>query len=418
MNTGRRMPPQASGPRHKAGQPPSQHQHRAGVMQIKAAAAPQSRQTPKAPPVYRPQPVPKVLQTKARFPHQPLQANCTPQANAAYRPNQPPGVLQPRMAGAPNSHAANAPRQPVAPPVYCPAQKKVAQPKMPVVAQPRKNSPTASPAYHPQPKLLQPKPAPQARAGASTQQKPPMATRRSQGAASARLPLQPRMATPKPALQKPRPSPVNAGAAIQPLRIGKIPSAAFRNANIASRGRYNRLANNTVYHHDVADFTAPMRTDILNANDGHFTAHGGVVANPLPPPGNNFASDESSTQLWRHAQIRGQTAEIDHIIPYQHWGCNDFQNARVISSQENNPGPVSRPAANDFRVLCLDRKRINGILYDREEILDVNQLNDLLGEAANAGYVGTHDGIFNPLGAENQMTSADFHSIYYGLPQE
>ncbi len=56
-----------------------------------------NRKLPVAPPVYRPQPVPKVLQTKSASAHGP--------------------------------HAVRAPRAPVAPPVYRPEQKRIAQPK-------------------------------------------------------------------------------------------------------------------------------------------------------------------------------------------------------------------------------------------------------------------------------------------------
>jgi hypothetical protein len=70
---------------------------------------------PIAPPVYRPQPVPKVLQAK-----------------------RPPGQ---------NLQPGSAPRQPVAPPVYRPEAKKIVQPKS--ILSLRK-SPTPPPAYRPE----------------------------------------------------------------------------------------------------------------------------------------------------------------------------------------------------------------------------------------------------------------------------
>lgn len=79
---------------------------------------------PAAPHVYRPQPVPKVLQTK-------------------------------RAPGAQNLQTDRAPRQPVAPPVYRPEVKKIVQPKM---SASQRQPPTAPPAFRPeQKKTLQPK---------------------------------------------------------------------------------------------------------------------------------------------------------------------------------------------------------------------------------------------------------------------
>src|SRR5262249_35910160 len=70
------------------------------VAQLKIRVSAESIKHPVAPPVYRPQPVPKVLQTKS--------------------------------SSAPSPRAAQVPRQPVAPPVYRPqATLKAAQSKMP-----------------------------------------------------------------------------------------------------------------------------------------------------------------------------------------------------------------------------------------------------------------------------------------------
>ncbi len=86
-----------------------------------------AKRLPVAPPVYRPQPVPKVLQRKiATAP--PSNASVLPQrkppvAPPVYRPQAPPKVLQAK---------SNLPqrKQPVAPPVYRPPQRpKVLQPK-------------------------------------------------------------------------------------------------------------------------------------------------------------------------------------------------------------------------------------------------------------------------------------------------
>src|SRR5262245_1816958 len=79
---------------------------------------------PTAPPVYRPQPVPRVLQTK--------------------NSSSPKAISPPR-------------RSPTAPPVYRPEAKKIVQPK--AISPPRK-TPPAPPVYRPEQKrVAQPKPA-------------------------------------------------------------------------------------------------------------------------------------------------------------------------------------------------------------------------------------------------------------------
>jgi hypothetical protein len=89
-----------------------------GVAQLKTAGPAQSINRPVAPPVYCPQPVPKVLQKKVS------------------------PVQSPR--------AGQAPRQPVAPPIYRPQPKPViAQAKMSVNSQIRKTT-VAPPVYRPQ----------------------------------------------------------------------------------------------------------------------------------------------------------------------------------------------------------------------------------------------------------------------------
>jgi hypothetical protein len=131
---------------------------------MKAAAnqhTTQVRQTPKAPPVYRPQSVPKVLQTKKQAAHQPAdQSRRAPVAPPAYRPQPVPKVLQTKKAVGPThrqqqSLAGQTPGLPVAPPVYRPEHKKIVQPKMSVTAQGRK-LPKAPPVYRPGHKNLYP----------------------------------------------------------------------------------------------------------------------------------------------------------------------------------------------------------------------------------------------------------------------
>lgn len=106
----------------------------------------QRRATPVAPPVYRPQPAPKVLQPKATAPQLKKVAAAPP----VYRPHPVPKVLQRKVAAVPPP--ANTARRtpPAAPPVYRP------QPA-PRVLQPKAAGAAAPPVYRPQPlpKVLQ-----------------------------------------------------------------------------------------------------------------------------------------------------------------------------------------------------------------------------------------------------------------------
>jgi hypothetical protein len=126
------------------------------VAQLKIGMSAQGVKRPIAPPVYRPQPPPKVMQGKMRY----GAANRKPPvAPSVYRPQQAPKVLQTKRSAGQSPQAGQAPRQPVAPPVY-------RRQKKPVVAQAKaanpcqiKTSPTAPQPYRPQrtPKVLQAK---------------------------------------------------------------------------------------------------------------------------------------------------------------------------------------------------------------------------------------------------------------------
>jgi hypothetical protein len=101
------------------------------VAQTKAAA--HMRPPPAAPPAYRPQPLPKVLQPKTAAPQRPfVQPRAGIHAPVPHAPNAPrrmPEVMQAKTAPA-RPHAAVAhKRQPVAPPVFNAAPRNALQPK-------------------------------------------------------------------------------------------------------------------------------------------------------------------------------------------------------------------------------------------------------------------------------------------------
>lgn len=108
------------------------------------------RKSPAAPPPYRPQPVPKVLQTKLIGYQPPAnQSVRAPLAPPVYRPHLTPRVLQRKITSSQKSPAGQSSRQPVAPPVYRPEQRKILQLKIPTPAQ-IGNLPKARPNHFPQ----------------------------------------------------------------------------------------------------------------------------------------------------------------------------------------------------------------------------------------------------------------------------
>ena len=88
MNAPKKSPPQAQA-QQKLRQLPSQS-HRPTVLQPKAAVPPPVKKAPAAPPVYRPHPTPKVLQTKKAGVQKP------PAAPAVYRP-EVKKIVQPKI---------------------------------------------------------------------------------------------------------------------------------------------------------------------------------------------------------------------------------------------------------------------------------------------------------------------------------
>jgi hypothetical protein len=113
---------------------PAAPQTRSTVVQPKASAASPVRRPPVAPPAYRPQTLPRVLQAKPLPGVQPADpATRAGVAPAVYRPQPAPRVLQTKIALGQKAPAQQSSRQHVAQPVYRPEQGKIAQAK-PVAA--------------------------------------------------------------------------------------------------------------------------------------------------------------------------------------------------------------------------------------------------------------------------------------------
>jgi hypothetical protein len=152
MNSTNKKSPGARGiPRPFNRQEKRAPQFKPVVAQLKTDVLAQSVKRPVAPPVYRPQSTPKVLQTKSA----PAQS---PQAGQASRPPVAPPVYRPEAKKAIQPKALTQQRKtPTAPPVYRPEQQRIAQPKMASTALAH-TLPKAPPVYHPQVKQVNAQP--------------------------------------------------------------------------------------------------------------------------------------------------------------------------------------------------------------------------------------------------------------------
>ena len=110
----------------------------------------QVRKPPVAPPVYRPQSVPTVLQGKSATAQTSLQPKSASIAPPVYRPQPTPKVLQTKAAPIQSRQAGQPPRQPVAAALNRAPEKRTAQPK--TAANPSAKVP---PVYRPSSPLVQ-----------------------------------------------------------------------------------------------------------------------------------------------------------------------------------------------------------------------------------------------------------------------
>lgn len=107
MNSAKRSAPHKYSPLRQKVEPSRANQSASAVAQAKTVSQHTQARSPVAPPVYRPQPVPRVLQTKTAGQQQPVgRQGGNPVAPPTYRP-QPKKIVQPKM-GVPAS-----PKRPV-----------------------------------------------------------------------------------------------------------------------------------------------------------------------------------------------------------------------------------------------------------------------------------------------------------------
>lgn len=122
MNPPNMRPTQANGARQQSEWPVGRTRPFVpGVAQTKSAAPARGVGRPDAPPAYRPQPVPKVLQRKAASTQRPPNpTKSAPSAPPVYSPHPQPKVLQRTKAVTEPQPNPQVQRRPVAPPVYRP----------------------------------------------------------------------------------------------------------------------------------------------------------------------------------------------------------------------------------------------------------------------------------------------------------
>jgi hypothetical protein len=104
----------------------------------------QADRAPTAPPVYRPHPVPHVLQRKSALPQPPVAATQN-RAPAAHRPQPVPKVLQPKMNGGLSRTTSGINRPPHAVPTQPQRQQAIVQPSVSNVVQAVKYYPNLHP---------------------------------------------------------------------------------------------------------------------------------------------------------------------------------------------------------------------------------------------------------------------------------
>ena len=145
----------------------------------------------------------------------------SPTAPPAYRPQPVPKVLQMKKGGQPQTGAGRFP-VPVSAPVYRPAQQRIVQPQNALTAQSRK--PGQAPAvYRPEPKLFQPQQPPQRVRGQAAQMKP--------------------------AGQRPTGPALQTRSASRPQMPGVQTGPSNRLAQSRSIQRYRTLSGDKIYNH-------------------------------------------------------------------------------------------------------------------------------------------------------------------------
>lgn len=133
MNIPNKKPPGARGTSAQFTKPVRQSlQFKPIVAQLKTPVFAQSSKSPVAPPVYRPQPTPKVLQTKrSAVQTQVARPLRTPVAPPVYRPQPVPKVLQAKSSSvALRPHSGQAQPQPASPRLIQPMPRKIFQPQV------------------------------------------------------------------------------------------------------------------------------------------------------------------------------------------------------------------------------------------------------------------------------------------------
>lgn len=123
---------------------------------------------------------------------------------------------------------------------------------------------------------------------------------------------------------------------IQRIAIGFEPSNPddYRNiTNVTSVGCFDWMKGGEEFPDDLKDFLLANNSNYLDLTQITAFTTGGIA----------LASDVSYAGLVDQRIGSAIYPEIDHIIPYNIYGSNTPENARILSKQENNDSSIKRP---------------------------------------------------------------------------
>ncbi|MDJ0509139.1 MAG: DUF4157 domain-containing protein [Crocosphaera sp.] len=121
---------------------------------------------------------------------------------------------------------------------------------------------------------------------------------------------------------------------IQMINVGWVPS------NPGKWRHFTTTKGKTKYTRGgglFGDTKKIVQDNIKNALGKAFIIPGKAKTHPV--------SDYSKNNMLTSVEARDLTPEVDHIVPVTEKGANDYENARVISSNENHPSSkIARPS--------------------------------------------------------------------------
>ncbi|RUL68508.1 DUF4157 domain-containing protein [Dyella choica] len=177
-------------------------------------------------------------------------------------------------------------------------------------------------------------------------------------------------------------------AAIQRIRVGYVPTdpAAFRR-------RTNILGapNDGIPQSDKNFNESQKELIYLNNFNGPPPSQSTInVSEPRP------TDDSSGAMLINRKEVTKIEPEIDHIVPKDHGGSNDFRNGRVLSKANNTNTSTNRPSPTEkelrlYEPIWLSGRMEDGSEYPEEHLVANATLTDLQASllAKFSGYSGS-----------------------------